>query len=191
MNFPKLQARVVGMLKDPTFEWRTISAEPDDIQSLYMNYIVPLAAIPAVAKFLGLGVVGVPFLGRVGFFTALVTAIVVFLQTLIAQLERIDGRRAEARRLRLHTGLGRQCHLPRALSLAADDRPCHLRCLSLLPGPAAHDEDAPEQCRTLHARLVPRHYRCQHLPRIAVVGLRAAALRHLSVRTGDVARSSG
>ena len=86
MNVPKLQARVVGMLKNPTFEWRTISAEPDDIQSLYMNYIVPLAAIPAMAMFLGLAIIGVPFVGRFGFFTALSTAIVIYLQTLIAPL---------------------------------------------------------------------------------------------------------
>jgi hypothetical protein len=86
MNVPKLQARVVGMLKNPTFEWRTISAEPDDIQSLYMNYIVPLAAIPAIAMFLGLAIIGVPFVGRFGFFTALSTAIVIYLQTLIAPL---------------------------------------------------------------------------------------------------------
>jgi len=86
MNFPKLQARVVGMLKNPTIEWRTISAEPDDIQSLYMNYIIPLAAIPAVAMFLGLAIIGVPFAGRIGFITALATAIVLYIQTLIAPL---------------------------------------------------------------------------------------------------------
>ena len=86
MDVPKLQARVVGMLKNPTFEWRTISAEPDDIQSLYMNYIIPLAAIPAIAMFLGLTIVGVPFQGRIGFFTALSTAIVIYIQTLIAPL---------------------------------------------------------------------------------------------------------
>jgi|SRR6185503_16170073 len=86
MDVPKLQARVVGMLKNPTFEWRTISAEPDDIQSLYVNYIIPLAAIPAIAMFLGLTIVGVPFQGRIGFFTALSTAIVIYIQTLIAPL---------------------------------------------------------------------------------------------------------
>ena len=86
MNFPKLQARVVGMLKNPTIEWRTISGEPDDIQSLYMNYIIPLAAIPAVAMFLGLAIIGVPFIGRVGFITALATAIVLYIQTLVAPL---------------------------------------------------------------------------------------------------------
>jgi hypothetical protein len=86
MNFPKLQARVVGMLKNPTIEWRTISAEPDDMQSLYMNYIIPLAAIPAVAMFLGLTIIGVPFAGRVGFITALATAIGLYIQTLIAPL---------------------------------------------------------------------------------------------------------
>jgi hypothetical protein len=86
MDFPKLQARVVGMLKNPTIEWRTISAEPDDIQSLYMNYIIPLAAIPAIARFLGLGIIGVPFVGRFGIFTSLAVAIVVFVQTLAGAL---------------------------------------------------------------------------------------------------------
>lgn len=86
MDFPKLQARVIGMLKNPTFEWRTISAEPDDIQSLYMNYIIPLAAIPAIARFIGLGIIGVPFVGRFGIFTSLAVAIVVFVQTLAGAL---------------------------------------------------------------------------------------------------------
>lgn len=86
MDFAKLQARVLGILKNPTIEWRTISGESDDIQSLYMNYIVPLAAVPAVAMFLGLGIIGVPFVGRFGFFTALMTGIVVYVQTLVAPL---------------------------------------------------------------------------------------------------------
>jgi Yip1-like protein len=86
VDFPKLQARVLGILKNPTFEWRTIAAETDDIQTLYMNYIIPLAAIPAVAMFLGLGIIGVPFLGRFGFFTAMMTGVMVFIQTLIAPL---------------------------------------------------------------------------------------------------------
>jgi|RhiMethySRZTD1v2_1073278.scaffolds.fasta_scaffold742266_2 Yip1-like protein len=85
-NFPKLQARVVGILKNPTIEWRTISAEPDDIQSLYINYIIPLAAIPAIARFLAYGIIGVPFVGRFGFFTSLVTAIVVYVMTLVGVL---------------------------------------------------------------------------------------------------------
>jgi hypothetical protein len=86
MDFPKLQARVLGILRNPTFEWRTIAGETDDIQSLYMNYIGPLALIPAVSMFIGLGIVGVPFVGRFGFFTALATGIVVFVQALVAPL---------------------------------------------------------------------------------------------------------
>ncbi len=86
MDFPKLQKRVLGILKDPTFEWRTIAGETDDIQSLYMNYIGPLAIIPAVSIFIGLGIVGVPFVGRFGFFTALSTAVIVFIKTLAAPL---------------------------------------------------------------------------------------------------------
>jgi Yip1 domain len=86
MDFLKLKARVLGILKDPTFEWRTIAGETDDIQSLYMNYIGPLAIVPAVSMFIGLFIVGVPFIGRYGFFTALSTAVVLFIQTLIAPL---------------------------------------------------------------------------------------------------------
>lgn len=86
MDFPKLQARVLGILKNPTFEWRTIAGETDDIQSLYMNYIGPLAIIPAVSIFIGLGIIGVPFIGRYGFFTALMTGVIVFIKTLAAPL---------------------------------------------------------------------------------------------------------
>lgn len=76
MDFPKLQKRVVGILQNPTIEWRTISAEQDDIQSLYINYIMPLAAIPAVARFIAYAIIGVPFYGRFSPVTSLVTAIV-------------------------------------------------------------------------------------------------------------------
>jgi hypothetical protein len=86
MDYLKLKARVLGILKDPTREWRTISGETDDIASLYQNYIIPLAAIPAVAMFIGIGIVGVPFLGRFGIFTALSTALIVFVQGLVAPI---------------------------------------------------------------------------------------------------------
>lgn len=78
MDFPKLQKRVVGILQNPTIEWRTISAEQDDIQSLYINYIMPLAAIPAVARFIAYAIIGVPFYGRFSPVTSLVTAIVTY-----------------------------------------------------------------------------------------------------------------
>ena len=86
MDVEKLKLRVIGMLSDPTFEWRTIVGEPADIASLYQNYIAPLAAVPAVATFVGLAVVGLPFIGRFGFFTSLSSAVMVFVQTLAAPM---------------------------------------------------------------------------------------------------------
>lgn len=86
MNVQKLQRRVIGMITDPMHEWRAIVSEPEDIASLYQNYIVPLAAIPAVAMVIGLAIIGQPFRGRVGIITALSAAIVIFVQGLIAPI---------------------------------------------------------------------------------------------------------
>jgi hypothetical protein len=86
MDLPKLKRRVIGMITDPIHEWRAIVSEPEDIASLYQNYIVPLAAVPAVAMFIGLAIVGVPFVGRYPITTALSTAIVIFIQGLVAPI---------------------------------------------------------------------------------------------------------
>jgi hypothetical protein len=86
MDVQKLKTRVIGILTDPIHEWRTIATEQDDIASVYMNYIVPLAAIPAIAMFIGLGVVGAPFLGRFGIVTALSSAIGLYLSTLASPI---------------------------------------------------------------------------------------------------------
>jgi len=48
-----VQTRVVNILTRPASEWAAIAAEPSDIASLYTNYILWLAAIPAVCTLLG------------------------------------------------------------------------------------------------------------------------------------------
>ncbi len=54
--------RVQDILLKPRATWPAIDAEPADAASLYKNYVMVLALIPAVAGFLGLSVVGVgPF----------------------------------------------------------------------------------------------------------------------------------
>jgi hypothetical protein len=78
MDFQKLQKRVVGILTDPIHEWRAIASEQDDVESIYKGYIMPLAAIPAIAMFLGLGVIGAPFYGRFGIVMALTSAIWIY-----------------------------------------------------------------------------------------------------------------
>ena len=79
-----LQTRVTGILTNSTSEWLEIAAEPDDVAAIYRNYIVYLAAIPAVSMFLGLTIVGLPLFGRYGVTTALATAMVMYVTSLVA-----------------------------------------------------------------------------------------------------------
>lgn len=63
----RLLARVTALLRSPAAEWRAIAAEPATPLSLVSGYIVPLAAIGAVAMFISDVAFGepVPLLGRV------------------------------------------------------------------------------------------------------------------------------
>ncbi len=67
MDFNKLIARVKNILLTPKTEWPVIAAEPETVVSLYTNYILILAAIPAVVGFLKMSVIGisVPFVGTI------------------------------------------------------------------------------------------------------------------------------
>lgn len=47
-----LQTRVVNILKDPKSEWPVIAAESTDVGRLYLEYIIPLSAIPVVVGFI-------------------------------------------------------------------------------------------------------------------------------------------
>lgn len=55
--------RVKGILLAPRKEWAVIDGEPATAGSLFSSYIVPLAAIPAVAGFIGMSVIGFGLLG--------------------------------------------------------------------------------------------------------------------------------
>jgi hypothetical protein len=79
-----LQTRVKGILTNPRAEWLTIAAEPDDVAAIYRNYIVFLAAIPAISMFLGLTIFGVPLFGRYGISTALGSAVAMYISSLVA-----------------------------------------------------------------------------------------------------------
>lgn len=58
-----LVERVKNILLQPRQEWAVISAEPHTVQGLYTRYVMILAAIPAVASFIGLSLIGMGFLG--------------------------------------------------------------------------------------------------------------------------------
>ena len=58
-----LVARVKAILLTPRTEWPVIEGEPATVGSLYTGYVIPLAAIPAVASFIGLSLIGMHVLG--------------------------------------------------------------------------------------------------------------------------------
>ena len=64
VNAPALQERVKRILMDPKGEWPVIAAEATTTEKLYSSLIVPLAAIPVVANFIGSTIIGVtlPFI---------------------------------------------------------------------------------------------------------------------------------
>ncbi|HSN21764.1 MAG TPA: Yip1 family protein [Usitatibacter sp.] len=51
--------RAKKILLQPKAEWEVISAEPHTVQDLYTGYVMILAAIPAVASFIGFSLIGV------------------------------------------------------------------------------------------------------------------------------------
>jgi hypothetical protein len=83
-----LQTRVVAILTKPADEWRTIAAEPATVEGLLREYAAPLAAIPAIAQFIGFSVIGlpIPVLGgaiRIGFVRSFANAVVSWVLALV------------------------------------------------------------------------------------------------------------
>ena len=71
-------ARAKGMILTPAEEWSTVAAEPTDTGTLFTSYVMPLAAIPAVAGFLSM-----LFLG-VGIARALIFTVVSYILSLVS-----------------------------------------------------------------------------------------------------------
>lgn len=87
MDFNKLIARAKAILLTPKTEWPVIAAEPATVGDLYKNYLLLLAAVPAVFTFIDSTVFGysVPFMGtmRLGVGSALTTALFSYVFSLI------------------------------------------------------------------------------------------------------------
>ena len=76
-----LQTRVLAILTKPVDVWRTIAAEPATVEGLLRGYAAPLAAIPAIAQFIGFSLIGitVPVFGgalRIGIVRSFANAVV-------------------------------------------------------------------------------------------------------------------
>lgn len=81
-----LVERVKRILLEPKLEWERIDAEPMTIGGIYRNWVVILAAIPAVAGLIGALVFGYSILGityRPGIVEAVGSAIVRYVLTLV------------------------------------------------------------------------------------------------------------
>jgi hypothetical protein len=81
-GYMSLVARAKAILLSPKTEWGVIDAEQATVGSLYIGYIMPLAAIPAVASFIGLGVVGISGY-RWGMVSALTMAVTSYVGALV------------------------------------------------------------------------------------------------------------
>ncbi|HWK82479.1 MAG TPA: YIP1 family protein [Caldimonas sp.] len=78
--------RVQSILLKPKQTWPVIAAESADVASIYSSYLVILAAIPAIASFIGLTLVGVGGFGlsyRVPIGTGLVQMVVRYVVSLV------------------------------------------------------------------------------------------------------------
>ncbi|AOW13290.1 hypothetical protein LPB72_09535 [Hydrogenophaga crassostreae] len=81
-----LVQRVQDILLKPKATWPEIEAEPGDVKSVYTNYLVYLAAIPAIATFIGMSVFGMNFMGatiRVPIMSGLANLVVGFVLSLV------------------------------------------------------------------------------------------------------------
>jgi hypothetical protein len=82
-----LMARVQAIALKPKEEWVKIKTETTSVSGLFTSYAMILAAIPAVAQFIGFGLIGrrYPFIGwvRMGIGTSLIRAIFSYILSLV------------------------------------------------------------------------------------------------------------
>ncbi len=80
--------RATDITLKPTTEWDVIAPEVTTTSDLYKTYIMPLAAIPVIASFLGMTLVGMsmPFVGhiRTPIVTGITTLVLGFLVSLVS-----------------------------------------------------------------------------------------------------------
>ena len=86
-TLPGIAGRVKGIVAHPTTEWAAIATEPISSFEVLTSYAAPLAAIGAVALFIGQVAIGlaVPLIGivRASVFTAIATGVMLFALSLL------------------------------------------------------------------------------------------------------------
>jgi hypothetical protein len=70
--------RVKGILVHPRATWAEIDKEPTTTTALYAGYIVPLAGLAALARLIGVAVLGFPVIARPPLWNVIVWAVLYF-----------------------------------------------------------------------------------------------------------------
>ncbi|MCP5101746.1 MAG: YIP1 family protein [bacterium] len=86
MDFDAIIKRVIGIITKPNEEWKKIKTESTTIGDLFTKYALILAAIPAVAGFIGNMLIGRSVLGftvRVPVSNSLIWAIMMYIMSLV------------------------------------------------------------------------------------------------------------
>jgi hypothetical protein len=87
VDINKIFGRAKSMILTPRTEWAVVAAEPETVGGLYSGYIIILAAIPAIIRFLSSTLIGVsvPLLGsfRIPFAAGLTSAVVTYVLSLV------------------------------------------------------------------------------------------------------------
>lgn len=82
-----LVSRVRNLLLTPSLEWDRIKVEPASKASITTGYVLILAAIPAIAGFIGMSVIGISVLGittKTPFIPALIQAVLTYVLSVVA-----------------------------------------------------------------------------------------------------------
>src|SRR5262245_24384553 len=78
-----LVTRVKAILTSPKTEWPIIAAESTNLADLYKNYIIILAAVPAIAGFVNMSILGFGGIFRIGIGTGLTIAVMSYVMSLV------------------------------------------------------------------------------------------------------------
>ncbi len=78
--------RVKNICLSPSAEWPVIAEEKTPTGTLLSGYVAPLAAVGAVAGFIGGSIVGLPFIGRTPVATGVVVAVFTFVMAIVSCL---------------------------------------------------------------------------------------------------------
>src|SRR5690606_979787 len=77
--------RIKSILLKPQAEWDRIAGEPAEVNKLYIGYVLPLAALAAVAGFIGTSLIGTTVFG-VSYRMPLATGVVMAVLQVIAAM---------------------------------------------------------------------------------------------------------